>query len=483
MVARDAGTAGPVLLACRQWDRLGLARRLPSLGVGAWRCAPLLPWRVQCPVCVCAALAAGSGGSGRYLVLCLSRFPLPAPRVPRCVWRAVPSGCPLPSLAGTPSHAVCAFRALGPAALLVVPACPFRVCALALPRRPLPPPRGGVACASRVVPALGAGRAVPRGPCPSACPAPVPCSVWRAWGGGGPVPVPPYLAWGCGGGGRASPGGGAFYRCEGRLGSCAPPPPTARPLGGLSGSAIHVLWARACGCGGPALSPRPARPMGAARCGAGPWRSCAGGRAGGGGGRAPYPPVVRPGGGACRAGGRSASFRPSAFPGEATKRVSRALCCPSGGVAPHTTPVRAHQASLGTICAASWRVGAGSLVLRGPDGSRRLGRGGGSRSGSSLGRGGDHPPCLGGWGPGPPRLAGRWGSGGGGVAPRPPCSPSGRRPAVLNPGPLRVAGALPSGVRVRSGSKCRPGVGGGEGRPVDCSPGGLCRPEPPLCPP
>ena len=44
-------------------------------------------------------------------------------------------------------------------------------------------PLGGVARASRVVPALGAGRAVPCGPCPSACPAPVPCSVWRAWGG------------------------------------------------------------------------------------------------------------------------------------------------------------------------------------------------------------------------------------------------------------------------------------------------------------
>ena len=139
MVARGAGAAGPVLLACRQWDPLGLARRLPSLGVGAWRSAALLPWRVQCPVRVCAAFAAGSGGSGRYLVLCLSRLPLPAPRVPRCVWRAVPSGCVLPSLAGTPFHAVCAFRELGPVALLVVPACPLRL-ALALPRRPLPPP-------------------------------------------------------------------------------------------------------------------------------------------------------------------------------------------------------------------------------------------------------------------------------------------------------------------------------------------------------
>ena len=183
MVAGGAGAAGPVLLACRQWDPVGLARRLPSLGVGAWRSAPLLPWRVQCPVRVCAALAAGSGGSGRYLVLCLSRFPHPAPRVPRCLWGAVPSGCSLPSLAGTPFHAVCAFRVLGPVALLVVPACPLRVCALALPRRPLPHPLGGVACAPRAVPALGAGRAVPRGPCPSACPAPVPCSVWRAWGG------------------------------------------------------------------------------------------------------------------------------------------------------------------------------------------------------------------------------------------------------------------------------------------------------------
>ena len=140
MVARGAGAAGPVLLACRQWDPLGLAWRLPSLGVGAWRSAPLLPWRVQCPVCVCAALAAGSGGSGRYLVLCLSRFPLPAPRVSRCVWRAVLSGCPLPSLAGTPFHAVCAFRELGPVALLVVPACPLHVCVLALPQRPPPPP-------------------------------------------------------------------------------------------------------------------------------------------------------------------------------------------------------------------------------------------------------------------------------------------------------------------------------------------------------
>ena len=283
-------------MACRQWDPLGLARRLPSLGVEAWRCAPLLPWRVQCPVCVCAALAAGSGGSGRYLVLCLSLFPLPAPRVRRCVWRAVPSGCPLPSLAGTPFHVVCAFRALGPVALLVVPACPFRVCALALSRCPLPPPLGGVACAPRVVPTLGAGRAVPRGPCPSVCPVPVPCSVWHAWGGAVRSRFPPTWL-GVVGVAAGRPRGGAFYRCEGRLGSCAPPPPTARPLGGLPGPAIHVLWARACGCGGPALSPRLARPVEAARRAADPWCSCAGGRAGGGGGACAVPPSCAAGGG------------------------------------------------------------------------------------------------------------------------------------------------------------------------------------------
>ena len=87
--------------------------------------------------------------------------------------------------------------------------------------------------------------------------------------------------------------------------------------------------------------------------------------------------------------------------------------------------------------------------------------------------GGAHPPCPGGGGGrGPRGWRAGGGAGGGGVAPRPPCSRSGRRPAVLLSGPLRVAGALPSGARVRSGLKCRPGVGGGEGRPVDRSPGG-----------
>ena len=171
-----------------------------------------------------------------------------------------------------------------------------------------------------------------------------------------------------------------------------------------------------------------------------------------------------------------------------------------GGVAPHTTPVRAHPASLGTICAASRCAGVGPLVLRGPHVSR-LGRGGRVTLRLPSQAGGAHPPCLGGWGPGPPRLAGSWGGGGGGVAPRPPCSCSGRRPAVLLSGALRVAGALPSGARVRSGLKCRPRVGGGvrggpwtapPGAPADLNPpsvtsewavvpGGSCGARPPSC--
>ena len=63
---------------------------------------------------------------------------------------------------------------------------------------------------------------------------------------------------------KGVPGGGAFHHCEERLRSGAVPPPTARPLGGLLGSATHVLWARVCGCGGPTLSPWPACPVGAA---------------------------------------------------------------------------------------------------------------------------------------------------------------------------------------------------------------------------
>ena len=70
--------------------------------------------------------------------------------------------------------------------------------------------------------------------------------------------------------------GGTFHRCEKHLWSGAPLPRTPRPLGGLLASATHMLWARACGCGGQTLSPWPARPVGAACRGGGGGPSPAG---------------------------------------------------------------------------------------------------------------------------------------------------------------------------------------------------------------
>ena len=105
-------------MACRQWDPRGLARRLPSLGAGAWRNAPLLPWRVQCPGHVCAALTAGSGGLGPVPGVVSSPFPPFRPAFPAlCVaghpvrvspnlarWYAIPCGLCVPrARSGCPS--------------------------------------------------------------------------------------------------------------------------------------------------------------------------------------------------------------------------------------------------------------------------------------------------------------------------------------------------------------------------------------------
>ena len=383
-----------------------MARWLPSPGVRAWRSAQLLAWRVQCLGRVCAALAAGAGGSGRYVVSCLPRFPLPAPHVPRCVWWAVWSGCPLCSLAGTPFYTVCAVRGLDSVALLVFPACPVCVCVRWRSRGirfPPPLPEVGVTHAPCAVPVLGAGRAVPRCPCFSACPSLVPCSIWRAGGGGSPVPNPPYLAWGC-----------------------------ALPVRWVCASVVIPCWG-----------------MG--------W--------GGGDGLCAVPPVCAAGV-AIGAGGRSASFRPSAFPGQATKRVSLASFSSSGflvmeGVAP--IPLRLVLAC--RLRARSvWRPGVlvrVCLFTAVAVGAGGWGGGGGLApaplSGAAVlpGGRGTIPSASGGWGPAPLRLLGRMGGGWGGVAPQPPCSPSGGRPAAPHLAPLSSPAHSPPGVRVWSGSRRR----------------------------
>ena len=149
--------------------------------------------------------------------------------------------------------------------------------------------------------------------------------------------------------------GGAFHHCEGRLRSDAVPPPTARQLGGLLGSATYVLWARVCGCGGPTLSPWPACPVGAA---------C---RGGGGG---PSPRGV-----AChRCEGRLVSGAvppPAARPLERAARVLRPVCpgcgqCGRGdpAPAPRRAPLRAGVARGGDGRRAS-PGGVPSAVVRG----------------------------------------------------------------------------------------------------------------------
>ena len=303
------------------------------------------------------------GGRTGPLVSCPPSLALPAPRVPRCVWRAVPSGCPLPSLAGTPFHAVCAFRGLGPVASLVFPACPSSLCALTLPRGPRspPPPPAGVARALRAVHVLGAGRAVPLGACPSALPAPVPGTVW-------------FVQF-CFGFFCFCPLGGGGAR------SCSPPTWL---------EAVCPLW------GGPARL----------------WPSRAGEWAGGGGAACVVVPrSARPG--ASGAGGRLASVRPSAFPGEATKRVFCTSLLPLRAWPPYRScllvvfgrgPCGALVRRRGFACpsrllrqqaAGAWR----RALLRLPSRAPR----------SCRGEGGSLPLPRGGWGPAFPWLAGRSG--------------------------------------------------------------------------
>ena len=326
MVARGAGAAGPVLLACRQWDPLGLARRPPSLGVGAWRCAPLLPWQVKCPVCVCAALAAGSGGFGPVPGVLSLSFPPPRPacsalrvaggpvRVSLTLarWYAIPRGLCIPrARSGCPSGS--------PRVSL---SC---VCARALAVS-APPPRSVVWRAhlawSRhwaLVGPFHVVRAPPRVLPRSLAPSGV------LWGGAVRSWFPPTWL-GVVGAVAGRPRGGCLLPLRGASGVLRSSSPDCPSTGWAVGVRVVGAGVRVWGlC---------SVPVGAARRGAGPWRSYAGGRAEGGGGGVRRIPRLCGRGGACRAGGRSASLRPSAFPGQATKRASLALCCPWGAWPP-----------------------------------------------------------------------------------------------------------------------------------------------------
>ena len=154
---------------------------------------------------------------------------------------------------------------------------------------------------------------------------------------------------------KGVPRGGAFHDCEGLLRSGAVPPPTARPLGGLSGSATHVLWARVCGSGGPTLSPWLACPVGAA---------CRGG-----GGRPSPGGMARYRCEGCLVSG--AVPPPAARPLERAARVPRPVCpgcgrCGPGdpASAPQRAPLRAGVARCGSGGRASLG-GMPSTIVRG----------------------------------------------------------------------------------------------------------------------
>ena len=234
--------------------------------------------------------------------------------------------------------------------------CPYRVA--------VPPVGGGAPLA------LGGRRAAPvapqlgwvRGGGGGAAPPPALGPVWEGGGGSGGGPSVP---WRCllsakGGGGRlGGPGPGGQPSARG----VAPFPRPPLPRAGFSRS--------------PSLGPLIPRPLsrGAGRPGvavrvSGQWLA--------GCGAAGFPPRL---------------LSPHSLPREVARRFPwvgnkagvTGVVLSMGGVATHTIPVRARPASLGTICAASMCAGVGPLVLRGPHLSRRLGRGGGSHSGSSSG--------------------------------------------------------------------------------------------------
>ena len=185
-----------------------------------------------------------------------------------------PTARPLGGLLGSAAHVLWVrMCGCGGPTLSPWPACPVGAACRGGGGRPSP---GEVAC-HRCEGRLVSGAVPPPAARPLERAAWVPrpvCPGCGRCGRGDPAPAPqraPLRAGvaRCGGGERASPGGGAFHHCEGPLRSGAVPPPTARPFGGLLGSATHVLWARVCRCGGPTLSPWPACPVGAACRGGG----------------------------------------------------------------------------------------------------------------------------------------------------------------------------------------------------------------------
>ena len=168
---------------------------VPSGTPMGWRGGCLAAGLVRSPVCyfflggcsalvVCAQRSRQVCGFGAGSRSCFSPGAPPCPRVPRgaCCGLYRPA---VPSLRLPVRHSMRFVRSEGSVRLPFgsaprVPCVCVRSC---FPDVRPPPPPVGVARTLRAVPLQGAGRALPGGSCPSAFPAPVPCSAYLALGG------------------------------------------------------------------------------------------------------------------------------------------------------------------------------------------------------------------------------------------------------------------------------------------------------------
>ena len=191
----------------------------------------------------------------------------------------------------------------------------------------------------------------------------------------------------------------------------------------------------------------------------------------GGAARALCPPLARPGG-ACRAGGRYASFRPSAFPGQATKRVSLASFCPCGAWPP--VPLRFVLARLHWARSVR-RPGAlapARLFPAVPVGASSWGGGVGRAPAPLSGGGGGPSPLPRGMGAGAPAACGPVeGVGGGGSRRGLPAPPLGGGPQFPILAPLVSSAHSPPACACSRGREAAPGWGEMRGGPWTAPPG------------
>ena len=280
------------------------------------------------------------------------------------------------------------------------------------------------------------------------------------------------------------PRGGCLLLLRGASGVRRSPSPDCPP----TGLAVEVRYPRVVGAGvrvwGPFSAPSACTPCGGcAPRGRSVAFVCRGAGLGGGGVR--RTPRLCGQGRACRAGGRSASFRASAFPGQATKRVSLASRCPWGALRP--LPLRFVLARL-LWARSARRPGAlarARLFSAVPVGAGGWGGGGQVALGPlSRAGGGTIFPASGGGGRGPRGL--RAGGGGGGWGDRAAasllpfwvaaCGTQSWPPSCRRRTPFRRARAVGAAVPPRGG-------GGLRGGPWTAPPGAPADLKPPFCPP